>query len=48
MKCTLCSSALTNKKDEYYYDCDICKAIVKDKKYYLSAEEEKAIYENAQ
>jgi hypothetical protein len=45
MICTLCGSALINKKDEYYYDCDICKAIVKDEKYYLTADEEKAIYE---
>ena len=45
MICTLCSSALINKKDEYYYNCDTCKAIVKDEKYYLAAEEEKVIYE---
>ena len=45
MICTLCGSTLINKKDEFYYDCDICKAIVKDEKYYLIAEEEKAIYE---
>lgn len=45
MNCTLCGSALINKKDEYYYDCDICKAFVKDEKYYLTADEEKARYE---
>ncbi len=45
MICTLCSSELINKKDEYYYHCDTCKALVKDKKYYLSAEDEKARYE---
>ena len=45
MICTLCSSVLINKKDEYYYDCGICKAIVKDEKYYLTANEEKAEYE---
>ena len=45
MICTLCGSALIYKKDEYYYDCDVCKAIVKDEKYYLTADEEKAIYE---
>ena len=45
MNCTLCGSTLTNKKDEYYYNCDICKAIVKDKKYYLTADKEKARYE---
>lgn len=46
MICTLCASPLINKKDEYYYDCHICKAIVKDKKYYLNAEDEKARYES--
>ena len=30
MICTLCGSALINKKDAYYYNCDICKAILKD------------------
>ncbi|MDA3886826.1 MAG: class I SAM-dependent methyltransferase [Candidatus Delongbacteria bacterium] len=45
MICTLCGSVLINKKDEYYYDCHICKALVKDKKYYFTADEEKAEYE---
>lgn len=45
MICTLCGSELINKKDEYYYHCDTCKALVKDEKYYLSAEQEKARYE---
>ncbi len=45
MICTLCGSALIKKKDEYYYDCSTCKAIVKDVQYYLSADEEKAEYE---
>lgn len=45
MICTLCGSALINKKDEYYYNCNTCKAIVKDKKYYLTADEEKTRYE---
>ncbi len=45
MNCTLCESKLTQKKDEYYYDCGTCRALVKDKKYYLSAEAEKAEYE---
>lgn len=45
MNCTLCGSVLINKKDDYYYDCHLCKAIVKDKKYYLSADKEKARYE---
>ncbi len=45
MICTLCDSKLTNKKDEYYYECDTCKAIVKDKTYYLPADQEKTRYE---
>lgn len=45
MTCTLCDSVLTNKKDVFYYDCDVCKAIVKDTQYYLNAEEEKIRYE---
>ncbi len=45
MICTLCSSPLINKRDKYYYNCDVCKAIVMDEKFYLSAEDEKARYE---
>lgn len=46
MNCTLCGSKLINRKDEYYYNCDICKALVMDENYYLSPEEEKARYES--
>ena len=45
MICTLCSFLLINKKDEYYYHCDHCKALVKDEKYYITSEEEKVRYE---
>jgi len=45
MICSLCDSVLKHKKDSYYYDCDVCKAIVKDNRYYLTADEEKARYE---
>jgi hypothetical protein len=45
MTCTLCGSTLINKMDEYYYDCDLCKAIIMADKYYLTAVQEKAIYE---
>lgn len=45
MTCTLCASALIHKMDEFYYDCGHCKAIIMADKYYLSAEQEKAIYE---
>lgn len=44
MICTLCDSILTQRKDEYYYCCSRCKALVKDKKYYLDPEAEKARY----
>lgn len=43
--CPLCLSPLTNKKDEYYYDCGSCKAIVKDRVHYITAEAEKTLYE---
>ena len=45
MICTLCGSVLVDKKDTYYFNCNTCKAIVKDEKYYLTADEEKARYE---
>ncbi|MDT7832846.1 class I SAM-dependent methyltransferase [Flavobacteriaceae bacterium S356] len=45
MICTLCDSKLVHKIDEYYYDCDTCKAIVKDERYYLTSEEERERYE---
>lgn len=45
MICTLCGSVLTRKKDVFYYDCDECKAIVKDEAHYLTADEEREIYE---
>lgn len=45
MICTLCGSTLITKKDTYFYDCDTCKAIVKDKKYYITPEDEKKVYE---
>lgn len=46
MICTLCNSPLTIKINDYFYDCNTCKALVKDNKYYLSGVEEKAIYNN--
>lgn len=45
MICTLCNSPLTNKKDAFYYDCNTCKAIVKDEQYFLKADEERERYE---
>lgn len=46
MVCTLCNTLLKKKIDENFYDCSTCKALVKDKKYYLTADEEKARYQN--
>ena len=45
MICTLCASPLSHKIDRYYYECPLCKAIIMDDQYHLSAEQEKAIYE---
>ena len=45
MICTLCHSELRRKKDAYFYECDCCKALVKDNNYYVTAEEEKERYE---
>ncbi len=45
MICTLCGSKLISKMDEFYFNCNLCKAIVKDEKYYLTADKEKAEYE---
>ncbi len=44
MNCPLCETPLTAKIDEQYYDCNSCRAIVKDRKHYVSPEEEKALY----
>ncbi len=44
MICTLCNSPLQDKIDIHYYKCKKCLAISKDKKYYLSQEEEKNRY----
>lgn len=46
MNCPLCKTALSPKTDKHYYKCDICHAFVKDKKYHLLPEEEKARYES--
>lgn len=45
MLCTLCETHLVNSADEYYFICDTCGAYVKDKKYYITKEQEKDIYE---
>lgn len=45
MNCTLCNSPLTNKPDEEYYNCVICRAWVKDNTLYLTPEEEKQRYQ---
>lgn len=45
MNCPLCKTVLSDRIDEKYYECGCCAALVKDKEFYLSYEEEKAIYE---
>jgi SAM-dependent methyltransferase len=45
MKCPLCKTPLTQKEDKYYFHCDSCKAHVKNPCYYLSMEDEKAVYQ---
>lgn len=44
MNCTLCNTPLSIKTDEYYFSCLNCGAILKDKQFYISAEEEKKRY----
>ena len=44
MICPLCQSVLNDKIEEKYFLCHNCKAIVLDRKYYLSFEEEKNRY----
>ncbi len=45
MNCTLCETQLVDKADEYYFICSGCGALVKDKNYYLTAQQEKNRYE---
>lgn len=45
MNCPLCHSLLTNRKNAQFFDCSTCFALVKDKRFYLSSEEEKKHYE---
>ncbi|GGG27483.1 hypothetical protein GCM10011344_30380 [Dokdonia pacifica] len=46
MLCTLCNTTLITQIDTHFYDCERCKAIVKDEKQYLTATEEKTHYES--
>ncbi len=45
MRCPLCDSYLQQKMNDSFFYCKTCFALVKDKKYYISPEEEKARYE---
>lgn len=45
MNCPLCHSSLTLKKNDQFYDCLTCFALVRDEQLYLSPEEEKKHYE---
>lgn len=44
MNCTLCNTLLNIKADEFYFICQTCGAYVKDKKFYVSQNQEKARY----
>ncbi len=44
MLCTLCLSPLIQKIDEDYFDCSVCRALVKDISLYPNAEDEKMRY----
>ena len=44
MQCTLCSTQLQEKIDAEYYDCSVCRALVKDTTLYPNEENEKLRY----
>lgn len=44
MECTLCLTVLKNKIDNEYYDCPVCRGIIKDISLYPDEEEEKLRY----
>jgi len=45
MYCPLFNTELFQKTDTVYYDCPECRALVMDKRFYLTTEQEKAQYE---
>ncbi len=45
MNCTLCNTPLKHQADEYYFICATCGAYVKNEKYYISGQQEKAFYD---
>jgi ribosomal protein L37AE/L43A len=45
MNCPLCETQLEIKADEYFFICSKCGAYIKDKKYYITPQEEKERYE---
>ncbi|MAP81085.1 MAG: 2-polyprenyl-3-methyl-5-hydroxy-6-metoxy-1,4-benzoquinol methylase [Aequorivita sp.] len=44
MRCTLCNTELTIKKDDFYFNCINCGGVLKNNKYYLSKDQEKERY----
>lgn len=44
MDCPLCHTPLQKQLDPYYFDCHICRALVKHKSFYLSPEAERREY----
>ncbi len=46
MLCTLCENTLQNQIDDFYFQCSVCDAFVKDSKFYVNFEQEKERYES--
>lgn len=45
MICTLCENPLKNKIDNAFFECEVCNAIVKNSKLYITNQQEKKRYE---
>ncbi|PKP12109.1 MAG: 2-polyprenyl-3-methyl-5-hydroxy-6-metoxy-1,4-benzoquinol methylase [Bacteroidetes bacterium HGW-Bacteroidetes-4] len=45
MNCTLCDTILDKMADDYYFICPTCGAYVKDKKFFLTSQQEKERYQ---
>ncbi len=44
MQCTLCLTSIQDKIDDEYYDCPVCRALVKDPSLYPDEEKERSRY----
>ena len=45
MHCTLCENPLEDKVDDFYFQCSVCDAFVKDSQFYINSQQEKTRYE---